>query len=123
LPRDRRIFDLPVVGKHERLTQDDGQSRISLEGEKDVFRRVLSAGGDDAEVLVVGFHEDVAAAEVDFVGAEVAFDDEEADCQGAAVFDPSKMLFRKRGTHADVGRRSRAANFVALFLGRCSSTG
>ena len=61
---------------------------------------VASVGGDDAEVLVVGLHEDVAAAEVDLVGAQVAADDEEAVVERAAVGDLEAGQRRSRTSRA-----------------------
>ena len=46
-----------------------------------------AAIGNDAEVLVVGFHEDVAGAEVDFVGAEGALDAEKLVGERALLGD------------------------------------
>jgi hypothetical protein len=45
----------------------------------------LSLSRQDTEILIVRLHEDIAAAEVDFVGADVALDDAEFVLEGAAI--------------------------------------
>jgi len=81
LPRDGGVGDFLVVGEEEGFGEDDGEDVVAFEGEVDFGG--VAAVGDDAEVLVVGFHEDVGGAEVDFVGAEFAFDGEEIVGEGA----------------------------------------
>src|SRR5687768_14863924 len=64
LPRDRQVRDRGVVDEHEGLAEDDRELLVALEREVDI----VAAGraiGNDAEVLVVRLHQDVAAAEVD----------------------------------------------------------
>src|SRR5690349_227759 len=61
LAGDGFVFDLRVVGEEEGFGEDDGEGLVAFEGEEDVGGGIGGgAVGDDAEVLVVGFHEDVA---------------------------------------------------------------
>jgi hypothetical protein len=66
LAGDGGVFDGVVVGEEEGFGEDEGEGGVAFEGEVEVggggFGGLV---GDDAEVLVVGFHEDVGGAEVD----------------------------------------------------------
>src|SRR6266567_7430587 len=84
LPDDARIPDLDVLRQHECLAQDDRQSRITLERQENLFTRCPSRTAPvrhDAEILIIWFHEDIPTAEVDFVGAELAADNQELVCK------------------------------------------
>src|SRR5712692_11388363 len=87
LARDGRVFDRGVVGEHEGLAQDHRHGAVALEGQIDVAGLAGEAGTlrrYDAQVLVVRLHLDVAAAQVDPVGAQIAAHDEEAVLERAA---------------------------------------
>src|ERR1035441_2690439 len=72
------VGDFLVGGEEEGFGEDDGQRVVAFEREVEGGGGGVGRGvGDDAEVLVVGFHEDVSGAEVDFVGAFGALDAEE----------------------------------------------
>ena len=61
LTGDRRVGDLRVSGQQERLAEDHAQQRVVVERQEQLARLPV-AGRDDAQVLVVGRHEDVPAA-------------------------------------------------------------
>jgi hypothetical protein len=82
------ILDCPVVRKQECLTQDDRECRISFEREIHLWRCGTSLRiRDDAEVLVVGFHQDVARAEMDLVPSPCSLYEEESITQRALAGD------------------------------------
>src|SRR5918994_2125151 len=88
LVQDRRVLYLPVFCQQERLAQDYRQGAIAFEGQEYLSRKPAgrrSAGGHDAQVLVVRLHQYVAAAKVDLVRANVAPDDQEPLRQAATV--------------------------------------
>src|SRR5262245_25439165 len=70
LSRDRRIGNLVVGGEQKRLAQNHRQRLIALEGQEQA--RVLAARRDDAQILVVRLHQDVAASQMDFICAKLA---------------------------------------------------
>ena len=84
---DRGVGDFSVRRQQHRLAHDDRQERIARERKKhlDADGNGHAKAGHDAQIFVVGRHEDIAAAEVNFVGAQVAADDEEAVLKRAAV--------------------------------------
>ncbi len=87
LAEDGGIGDPVIVGEEERLAEDDREHLITLEGEEDpagrrAARDVLAL--NDAEILVIRLHQDVAAAEVDLVRADLPADDEELVRERAA---------------------------------------
>src|SRR6185436_9900358 len=79
------VLDFEIVGEEEGFAQNQGQRSVAFKGKEKILRASGSRRrvvGDDAEVLIVGFHEDVAAAEMDFVGAQRAFHEKEFVFQG-----------------------------------------
>src|SRR5207249_10296731 len=89
LPYDGCIGNLAVLGEQESLAEDDGEHVIPLEGKEVpvVLGCRRPALGDDAQVLIIGRHEDVAAAQVNLVGAQVAADDEKPIEERATIGD------------------------------------
>ena len=65
------------------------------------MRHRMWSGTDDAEVLIVGLHKDVAAAQVDLVGAQVAADDQEAIGEAQR----SRILVRRGSSRSRTVRR------------------
>src|SRR5829696_1110556 len=86
LRADRLVGDRRVVGEEERLAQDQAQDRVVVKRQEEPGGAPV-AGRHDAQVAVVGLDQDVAAAEVDPVRAQVAPHHEVALVERAAVGD------------------------------------
>jgi hypothetical protein len=85
LGHDRWIRDLLVVRQQKCLAQNNRKRPIALKRQEHLTRPFLILSRHDAEIWVVRLHEDVAAAEVDFVGADVAAHDEEFVLESAVI--------------------------------------
>jgi len=86
---DGWISDLRVLSKQEGFGEDDGEERIAFEWQEELLGRGYSEPGfgDDAQVLVVRLHQDVARTQVNLIGAQVAAHDEKASFHRAAISD------------------------------------
>src|SRR5580692_10459711 len=74
LGQDGAVGDLVVGGEQHGLGEDEAEDLILVEGE---HNGGAARPGNDAQVAVVRFDEDVRAAEMDLVGAELAPDSQE----------------------------------------------
>jgi hypothetical protein len=77
LARDGLVCDLCILGKQERLGEDDGEHSVSLEWEKEISWYAwcgcrTSSARHNAEILVVWLHQDIARAQVNPVGTSIA---------------------------------------------------
>ncbi len=78
--QDCGVSYLGVLCEEERFAQYYGEGAVAFEGEEEFVSKASCRGPlgwNDAEVLVVRFHEYVAAPEVNLVCAYVALDDQE----------------------------------------------
>jgi hypothetical protein len=87
LPRNRRVGNRSVIRQQKRLAQNGRKHVVAFEGQKNIIRFCRTARGHDAKILIVRLHQDVAAAEMDFVSAQVAAHYQKAVMQMAAVSD------------------------------------
>ncbi len=75
---NRAVGNLVVFCQQHGFGEDDRERVVALKRDKQLVGCVFFAAvGYDAEVLVVWQHQDVAAADVDFVGTQLALYDEE----------------------------------------------
>lgn len=74
LPGNGRIADLRILRQQKGFAQDNGQGLVALEGQEDaIFHHATRPSRrDDAQVLVIRFHQDIPRAQMDFICADVA---------------------------------------------------
>ena len=99
LAHDRGILDLAILGEEERFAENDRQHAVALEWQKNCRPLAGRWLGDDAEVLIVRRHQDVAAAQVNLVGPQVAADDRgtyRPNEQRSAIFRRGQRCVRGR---------------------------
>ena len=83
LPRDFWP-DRFVVGQQKRLAQDHGEHQVALKRQGTFFLCGVARAPDDAKIAAAGFHDDVAAAQMDAIFAQIAADDQVAPFQAAS---------------------------------------
>jgi hypothetical protein len=66
------VLNFGIIRKHKSFAKNHRKRGIALKGEKDRFCGAFVMVGNDAEVLTIGFHQNIAAAQVDVVSAEGA---------------------------------------------------
>src|SRR5204862_907640 len=84
---DGRVGDFVVGREQHGFAEDEGERAIAFEWQKGLPRLRLSACRYDAEIPVIRRHEDVPAAEVDFVGVQFAPNEEEFVFEGTLCCD------------------------------------
>ncbi|MEZ6084533.1 MAG: hypothetical protein R3E58_11495 [Phycisphaerae bacterium] len=62
---DLWVFDLLVIDEQKRLAQDDAEHTVAFKGKVEFVSAFGAAGWHNAEILVVGQHQNVATAQVD----------------------------------------------------------
>jgi hypothetical protein len=90
LARNRLFGDFRIGGQQKGFTQNHGQGLVAFEGVENAPGLTFGGGTadlNDAQILVVGFHQDIAAAKVNFVSSDLAVHDQEFIGQLALAAD------------------------------------
>src|SRR5436190_19171353 len=77
LAHDARISDFCVVGQEEGFTDDGGKGAVALERQSHGKILGIVSLQHDAEILVIGLHQNVAAGQMYFVSPPTALDAQE----------------------------------------------
>ena len=69
---NRGVLDLFVISKHHRFTEYDSHGSVTFKWQENFFRCLIGQRtlGHDTQILIIGFHENIARSQVDFVGSQ-----------------------------------------------------